>query len=137
MKTTQNESRMRRMRVLRQLSLWTLFWVLTKALVVFGHKSLWSGTPWITAVFLALNLLVGIGMVWTYKHLMTLMDELERKIQLESMGITLGLTLVAGIGYSVMDITNLIPWDAEIGILIFFTGACYIISMIVNTRRYC
>lgn len=136
MKATLNESRTRRKLVLRQLSLWTLIWVLTEALVVFGHQSLWSATPWITAVFLALNLLVGIGMVWTYKRLMTLMDELERKIQLESMGITLGLTLVAGIGYSVMDITNLIPWDAEIGILIFFTGACYIISMIVNTRRY-
>lgn len=123
--------------VLRHLSIWTLLWVMTEALVVFGHLELWGGIGWITALTLAVNVLVGLGMVWTYRRLMGLLDELERKIQLESMGITLGLTLVAGVGYSVSDIADLIPGDAEIGNLIFFMAICYIASMLVNTRRYC
>jgi len=41
---------------------------------------------------------------------------LERKIRLESMGITLWLTLVAGVDISVLDITDLISWDVKLGI---------------------
>lgn len=130
------EAKHRRRRVLRMLAVWTLLWVFTEALVVFGHRELWGGIRWVTALVLALNVALGLGMVWTYRRLMDLLDELERKIQLESMGITLGLTLVAGLGYSVLDLTNLIPWDAEIGNLVFFMGICYIASILINTRRY-
>lgn len=137
METTSTSLKGRRKSMLRRLSFWTLAWVGSEALAVFGHTFIWDENPWVTGVVLMINLLFGLGMVLTYRNLMNLMDELERKIQLESMGLTLGLTLVAGIGYSVLDITNLIPWDAEIGILVFFMAACYIGSMIVNTRRYC
>lgn len=119
-----------------RLALWTFLWVLTQALVVFGHRHLWDETRWITALTLSVNVLLGLGMVWTYRKLMNLFDELERKIQLESMAMTLGLTLVVGLGYTALDITNLIPWDAEIGNLVFFMGVCYLTCILVNTRRY-
>lgn len=137
METLKIPVKTQRRQVLRQLAIWTLLWVMTEALVVFGHLELWGGVGWITALALAVNVLAGLGMVWTYRRLMRLLDELERKIQLESMGITLGLTLVAGVGYSVLDITNLIAGEAEIGNLIFFMAICYIASMLINTRRYC
>lgn len=132
-----SDMKTKRRQVLGKLAVWTLLWVLTEAIVVFGHKELWDGSKWITGLSLGVNVLIGIGMVFTYRNLMNLLDELERKIQLESMGLTLGLTLVIGLGYSVLDITNMIPWDAEIGNLVFFMGICYIACVLINTRRYC
>jgi len=136
METLKTPLKIHRRQVLRQLAIWTLLWVLTEALVVFGYRELWNEIRWITALTLAVNVILGLGMVWNYRKLMNLLDELEQKIQLESMGITLGLTLVAGVGYSVLDITNLIPSDAEIGNLVFFMAICYIACILINTRRY-
>ena len=136
MEKLQTPIKTKRRQLLRRLALWTLLWVVTQAIVVFGYRELWNEIRWITALVLAVNVILGLGMVWTYRNLMDLFDELERKIQLESMALTLGLTLVAGLGYTVMDITNLIPWDAEIGNLVFFMGVCYITCILVNTRRY-
>jgi hypothetical protein len=136
MEKTNSSLKTKRRQQVRKLAFWTLLWVLTEALVVFGHLGLWGGLGWLTALLLGVNILMGLAMVFAYRDLMNLLDELERKIQLESMGITLGLTLVAGVGYSVLDITNLIPWDAEIGNLVFFMAICYIASILINTRRY-
>jgi xanthosine utilization system XapX-like protein len=44
--------------------------------------------------------------------------------------------VVVGITYSLLDITNLIPMDAEIGILVGFMGITYLIALLVNRKRY-
>lgn len=136
MEKLQTALKTKRHQLLRRLAIWTVLWVITQAIVVFGHRALWNEDRWITTLALFVNVFLGLGMVWTYRKLMNLFDELERKIQLESMALTLGLTLVVGLGYTVMDITNLIPWDAEIGNLVFFMGVCYLTCILVNTRRY-
>ncbi|EAR16298.1 hypothetical protein RB2501_05350 [Robiginitalea biformata HTCC2501] len=121
---------------LRNLGAWTFAWVLSTALVVFGAEFIWDGNPWITIVALAVNILVGIGMILSNRRLLENCDELEKKIQLESMGLTLGLTLVVGIAFSMMDATNLIPFDAEIAFLVMFMGICYMLAIWFNNRRY-
>lgn len=121
---------------LKNLAAWTFGWVLSTALVVFGAEFVWDGNPWITAVALVVNVLVGIGMILSNRRLLENCDELEKKIQLESMGLTLGLTLVVGIAYSMMDATNLIPFDAEIAFLVMFMGICYMLAIWFNNRRY-
>ena len=125
-----------RIRQTRRLAVWTFAWVLSTALVVFGSEFLWSGAVGITLPALLLNLGLGIGMILAHRRLLETCDELERKIQMESMGITLGLSLVVGLAYSMMDITNLIPWDAEISFLVMFMGITYLLAVFFNTRRY-
>ena len=64
------------------------------------------------------------------------LDELQRKIHIESLAITLGLAVVAGLSFSLLDQTNLIPIDAEIGFLVGFIGLTYMIALFINTKRY-
>jgi hypothetical protein len=75
-------------------------------------------------------------MVLANRQLLEGSDELEKKIQLESMALTLGLTLVVGIAYSLLDTANVIPWDAEISFLVIFMGLCYMTAIAVNQKRY-
>lgn len=59
-----------------------------------------------------------------------------QKVQLEAMGISLGVAVVGGISYFLMDVTNVIPFDAEIGGLVILIGVTYLISVFVNIRMY-
>lgn len=119
-----------------RLGLWTLAWVLSLALVTFGAKFIWDFNITVSVILILLNLLIGVGMIIANVRLIQHMDELQRKIQLDAMGITLGVALIAGIGYSALDITNVISFDAEIGHLIFLLGITYIAAILIGNARY-
>lgn len=121
---------------IKKLALWTLAWVVSVALVTFGHIYLWNGNKGITSLALVLNIAIGLGMILANRNYINSGDELERKIQLEAMGLTLGLTLIVGIAYSLLDATNLIVWDAEISFLVIFMGLTYMAAVLFNTRKY-
>ncbi|MCM8569882.1 hypothetical protein NE848_10860 [Gramella jeungdoensis] len=118
------------------LGIWTGAWVLTLALVAFGHKFLWNEDTTISAIMIFINLAVGVGMIIAnIKHLNGL-DEMHRKIHLEAMGVTLGVTLITGLGYSMLDITNVISYDAEISYLVMIMGITYMFAVLINNFRY-
>jgi len=75
-------------------------------------------------------------MIWAnIKHLLVL-DELQKKIQLDAMGIALGVGIVGGLSYSVLDIANVIASDAEISFLIMLISISYIVALLVGKKRY-
>lgn len=119
-----------------RLALWTFAWTATTALAAFGPQFLWEDDAGLTIMAILLNVGIGIGMVLANRRLLEGLDELERKIHLESLALTLGLTLIVGIGYSLLDSTNIIPWDAEISFLVIFMGLCYLLAVVINQKRY-
>lgn len=118
-----------------RLAKWSLAWVFTTALVTFGSQFVWDSQI-ITVLSISISLAVGVGMVLANRKFVNDGDELQRKIQLESMALTLGLAVVVGIAYSQLDTTNLIKADAEISVLILFMGITYIFCVFFNSRRY-
>ncbi|SDG55849.1 hypothetical protein [Psychroflexus sediminis] len=125
----------RRKKILN-LAGWTWSWVATLALATFGPKYIWDDHRLLTILFVGLNLVNGIAMIIANRDLFNSMDELQRKIQLEALGITLGLSVIVGITYSALDTTNLIPMDAEIGFLVGFIGVTYFVTLLINRNRY-
>lgn len=125
----------RKKRVLK-LAIWTWSWVGSLALATFGYEFLWNQSKAVTLAAILLNLCIGIGMIIANRNLFNHFDELERKIHLESLAITLGLTVVVGLTYSLFDQTNIIHKDAEIGLLVGFIGITYLISLVVSRKKY-
>jgi hypothetical protein len=121
---------------LKPLAVWTFIWVISTAVASFGPKFLWDYNRTLSVIFILINLLIGVGMILANRKQVLAGDELQQKIQLESMGLTLGLTVVVGLAYSLLDISNSIQGDAEIGMLVLFIGITYIISIAVNTLKY-
>ena len=97
---------------LKTLSLWTWSWVATMALATFGPKFIWEEQIALTAFAIITNLVNGVLMILANRKLFNHYDELERKIHLESSALTLGLTVIVGLSYSLLDQTNLISFDA-------------------------
>ncbi|MGB3774957.1 MAG: hypothetical protein WA951_06835 [Leeuwenhoekiella sp.] len=119
----------------KNLAIWSLAWVLTTALVTFGSQFLWDSSL-ITGIAIILSLCVGIGMVLANRRYVNAGDELQRKIHLESMAMTLGLSVIVGLAYAQLDTTDLITSDAQISFLIMFMGITYIIGVFFNSRKY-
>jgi len=121
---------------LLNLALWTWSWVATLAIATFGPKFIWDDHTVLTTFAILTNLINGVLMILANRKLFNHYDELERKIHLESLALTLGLTVIVGLTYSLTDQVNLIPFDAEIGILVGFISLTYMITLLINRKRY-
>ena len=121
---------------LLNLGLWTWSWVATLAIATFGPKFIWHDNQALTTFAVITNVLNGVLMILANRKLFNHYDELERKIHLEAMALTLGLTVISGLTFSLLDQANLIPFDAEIGILVGFVGLTYLITLLINRKRY-
>ena len=121
---------------LRNLGVWTWSWVASLAIATFGPKFIWDDHLALTTFAIITNLVNGVLMILANRKLFNHYDELERKIHLESLALSLGLTVVVGLSYSLLDQTNLISFDAEIGNLVLFVGVTYLITLLINRKRY-
>jgi hypothetical protein len=115
---------------------WTGAWGAATALMAFGPKFLWNKAPVFTLLAVGLDVAVGVGMFLANKNYLAELDELQRKVQLNSMGITLGVGLIAGAPLSVMNSYHLIPFHADIPNLLILMGLTFAVSNLYGTRRY-
>ena len=121
----------------RLLAYWTVAWTASTALATFGPLLLWGETQrTITVLAIMLNICLGVAMLLANKRYLQGLDELQQKIQMQASTLTLGVMLVAGIAYSIMDLASLLPLDEEISFLILLGGATYLVSIVLFTRFY-
>jgi uncharacterized protein YacL len=119
----------------RRLGYWTAAWLLTMAIANFGPKFFWDSNDLMTIAAIGLNLLIGIGMIVANKDHLRSLDEMHQKIQLEAMGLTLGIGLVVGLAYSNLDIANIVSFDAEIAHVVILMSLTYLATLITLTRK--
>ena len=120
----------------KELRLWTLAWTLSMAIATFGPQFLWNEESVGTLLAIIVNLILGIRMTLANRKFINSGDELQKKIHLESMSLTLVLAVIVGLSYSLLDQKNLISGDAEISVLVLFIGITYLVTMTINNRKY-
>ena len=119
-----------------RLGFWTGTWVLSTAVAAFGPKFLWNFNTSLSIVGVLIHLGIGFGMILANKQYLNALDELMRKIQLEAMALTLGVGLVVGMSYELLEDIKLISFEPEISHLIMLMGFTYVIGIILGNRRY-
>ena len=118
------------------LAIWTGAWTLSMALATFGPMVLWKGNDALTITGIIINVLLGLGMILANIRHLNGLDDLQKKIHLEAMAIALGVGIIGGLSYSLLDTTNIIAHDAEISYLVIVIALTYLISAVVGTKRY-
>lgn len=121
-------------KLVKWLAFWAILYVLTTALAAFGDF-LWE-SKWLTMAAIVLSFGVGLTMLVVNIQHLEMLDEMMRKIQLEAMALALGVGIIGGLSYSLLDTENIISFDAEIGHLVILIGITYLIAMITGYRRY-
>ena len=119
-----------------RLAKWTILWMLTLTIPAFGPALFWGENILINSLAILFNLGIGIGMIMATINHLKKQDEMIQKVQLEAMGISLGVAVVGGIAFSMLDTTNVIPFDAEISHLVMIIAITYFVSVFINLRRY-
>jgi uncharacterized membrane protein YkvI len=119
-----------------QLAFWTGAYLVTLATATFGPIFIWDYDKIPTIVGIIINLLVGFGMIVANKRHLKGLDEMHQKIQLEAMALSLGVGLVVGLSYSLLDTTNFIAADAEISHLIILISLTYGVGVRWGLRKY-
>jgi len=119
-----------------RLGYWAAAWVVTMAAAKFGPELLWQSNELISGLAILINLGVGVGMILANKRHLEGLDEMQQKINLEAMGLTLGVGLVVGLGYSGMNVNNLIAFDDEILPLTILMSLTYILGIFAGHWKY-
>jgi len=119
-----------------RLAWWTAAWVITMAIANFGAHFLWKANSALTLAAILVNLAVGVGMIMANRRHLKGLDEMQQKIQLEAMALSLGVGLIGGLAYSNLDVTNLIAFDAEISHLVILMALTYMVGIATGVRRY-
>ena len=120
----------------KQLAFWTFAWTLSMVLITFGPEFIWADQTSLTVIGILLNFGIGVKMILANRNLINSLDELQKKIQLESLGLTLGLTVIFGLSFSLLDQKDIIPMDAVISVLVIFIGLVYWLALLINNRKY-
>ena len=120
----------------KKLAFWTLIWVFSTALATFGPEFIWSD-PLFSYMGVALFLITGGAMIWANrKHLLN-QDELQRRMHLEAMSITLGVAVVLGLGLSILDQQDLLfGFKLDFAFITIIIGITYFTTLSLNLRRF-
>jgi len=125
-----------RMKDILRLGYWTAAWLLTLAVANFGPTFLWQEAPVLSLLALAVNIGVGAAMILANVRHLRGLDEMQQKITLEAMGVSLGVGLVLGFAYATVDAIELIPFPARISHLLAVMALTYLASLAINRRKY-
>ena len=119
-----------------KVAYWGLAWLLATAGATFGPELLWGYGTLITSIGIAIQLALGFGMIWAFKGVLLAMDELQRLIQLEAISLALGVGVVVGVSYELLEDIKLITFQPEISHLIILITLTYSFGLFLGNRRY-
>ena len=119
-----------------RLFFWSVAWVLATAGASFGPKSLWDFNTLPTILGVLVHIGIGFGMIRMFKQYLLGLDELQRKIQLDAMALSLGIGLVLGSSYELLEDIKLIPFEPEIPHLLILMSLTYVVGTVLGHRKY-
>lgn len=120
----------------KSLKFWSLLWVISMAIATFGPIFIWPENTVLNVLAIFINLGCGVRMILANRKFINSLDELQKKIQMDAMGIALGVGVVGGLGYSLLDQTNVITQDAQISFLVILISLTYMIGVFIGKKRY-
>ncbi len=119
-----------------RLGYWTLAWLATTAVAAFGPKLLWDFATLPTILGVLANLAVGFGMILATKRHLQGLDEMQQKIFLDAGVLSLGVGLVCGLAYELLEDIKLITFEPEISHLVILMCLTFLAGMIAGHRKY-
>lgn len=120
----------------QRLCRWHGAWAAATLLMAFGPGFLWHRALGPTLLAVGLDVAMGVGMILATKNYVLDLDELQRKIFLNALGIAVGVGLVVGVPWTVMDAYRVIRFHANFGLLVVLQGLTFLVSLLYGTWRY-
>jgi len=134
--TSPNDWEAKKASNIRNLRYWTLAWVLTSALAAFGPRFIWDYQTALTVLGVVINVVIGFRMIVANRDYLRGLDEMHRKIFLDAGALSLGVGLVIGLSYELLEDIKLISFEPEISHLVILMCLTFLVGMIRGHRTY-
>lgn len=115
---------------------WSAAWVASMALAAFGPKLIWNYDTLLTILAVLINLGFGFAMILATRRYLRGLDEMHQKIFLDAAVLTMGIGLVCGLSYELLEDIRLLPFQPEIPHLVILMCLTFLIGMIAGHRKY-
>ena len=83
-----------------------------------------------------LNIGVGIAWINAFTHYLRGLDELQRKLMLDALAVTLGVGWVAGFAYAIAAAAGLVSREVNLVAVPVVLGAVYLVAIAIGKLRY-
>lgn len=114
---------------------WTAAWMGLWLVATFAIKNEWISSP--VAVVLVAIVLVGpgLGTMLAYRRYLREADELIRKIELDALALTVGVGLVTGLSYWLLELAEIAD-EPGLPMVVAVMMVTYSVGVILGHRRY-
>ena len=114
---------------------WIFAWATSLVVISYASKYDWYSSGLIIATGLLIHVAIGIGMILAFRHFLTEADELQRKVQLDALALSVGVTIVAFSSFSLLAKAGVLPEMDTTGLIVVMSFA-YCAGLLIGWRRY-
>ena len=119
----------------KMLAVSTTIWLITMAIAAFGPTLLWDNQTSITLLAIALNLIAGLFVIKSNLQYWNSLDEMIQRVHLNAMGIALGLGIVGGLSFSLLETSDILQSESDLSFMVILMSLSYLISIMVGMKR--
>ena len=119
----------------KRVLIWTFTWLISFAILVLGPNQLWEDTS-ITIIAALINFIFIIAMLFANKNLFDSYDEFQKTVQLNSIALSLFLTVFIGLLFTGLYESGLLKLEPRVHHLVVFASLTYIFSSIFISKKY-
>ena len=118
-----------------RVNLLAFAWMMTLLLSSISNEYQWFDS--ILAIIVAFVLHTGIGilMVFSFRKFLKELDDLERKIQLDALALSVGVTIISFSSFSILSKAGLIA-ELDQSALIVLMALTYMVGIIAGRIKY-
>jgi hypothetical protein len=117
------------------VNMWALAWAASLLLISFLSGYDWYSSTIPTMIGLVIHAGIGLAMFFAYKRFLKELDEMERKIQLDALASSVGVTVIGFSTYSILEKAGNMP-VLEPHHLIVLIALTYMAGIIIGRIRY-
>lgn len=117
-----------------RVNLLALLWAATLMLSTYLTEGEQLNGVILTIVF-SLHTLIGIAMLVSYRHFLIQLDEMERKVQLDALALSVGVTIICFSSYSILENGAIVP-PLNAAYLIALMALTYMVGIIKGRINY-
>lgn len=117
------------------VNFWCLAWAVSLGVISYVSEDDWYSATWIKMTGFIIHMIIGVGMIFAFKRFVSKADELERKIQLEALALSVGVTIVFFSSYTILGKSIGMP-DLSAAYLIVAMSLGYAIGLIIGRMRF-
>ena len=118
-----------------KLVAWIFVWM--ASLTVSDKAALygWWEAEWITWLSIAINAVLGLWVVHSYRQMLKGMDDMQKKLQLEALSMAFGVSAVAACSYGLLVTWGYIQ-DEEVSDIFFVMCVSFAAASLFNAWRH-